>query len=82
MPANDNLSGADPNAYATLTGPAVDTAYDSLQAKAIHELPPDADGNAAFHGAGQQGQFPVGELTDRGLPSSAAPGPVNTVPGQ
>lgn len=67
MPSNDEKSGADPADYATLRAPSKDTSYSNTAArlKAAHQLPADAEGNAAFRRGLQQVQFPISELTAR-----------------
>ena len=83
MPANDELSGANPADYVALAAPSKDTTYSNALARerAIHNIPADADGNAAFHRGIPQVQFPVGELAARGTSASSNPVPVNTQPG-
>ena len=75
MPANDQLSGADPASYRS-TAPAKDTTFSNSAArlKSPHHARPDADGNAAFHDSSKKKvQFPVGELAARAQGNSAAP---------
>lgn len=75
MPANDQLSGANPADFRS-TAPAKDTTFSNSAArlKSPHHARPDADGNGAFHDQSKKKvQFPVGELAVRAQGGSATP---------
>lgn len=83
MPANDELSGADPYAafasaptFNTSTAPDKDTSFSNALAheQAPHNIPGDGSPNAAFGGtAGKPAQYPLAEQAVRNAESTSTP---------